>query len=156
MIIEDMNSFPIIDTKLVDLWPSTKEDSEGTLRCGVREYPVRVTHDPDWRVWARVVVAKGLGSADTEGIALKVAAKGLSNDIWRPLCVDVRDGETLYSTTLTYDMTSEAMDRFFDQAIRFLTEYGSEVDAILGRDAFEDDTSLDMSDLDLSDLSDLF
>lgn len=152
MIIEDLNSFPILGTKLVDLWPSTKERSEGVLRVATRDYPVKVTYEPDKRVWARVVVAKELDAVDMEDVALKVAAKGLADEMWRPLCVDPRDGETLYSTTLTYDLTSDAIDRFLDQAIRFLEERGDEVDDVLGRGSSSDDQPIDLGGFDFSSL----
>ena len=150
MVIEDLNSFPILGTKLVDLWPSTKECSEGVLRIASRDYPVKVTCEPDRRIWVRVVVAKELDAVDVEDIALKVAAKGLADEIWRPLCVDPRDSETLYSATLTYDLTSDAIDRFLDQAIRFLEERGDEVDEVLGRGSSSDDQPIDLGRFDFS------
>lgn len=135
MIIEGIDKFPMCETKVVSLWPTSKDEAEGELGAGGRTYVVKVTYDEGSRVWVRVKVASDIDDEDSiQPAALEVARRGLEDPAWAPLVIDPRDGETIYTATFTCDLSADAVDRFLTQAKNFLDENGDEVARIIAGD----------------------
>lgn len=135
MIIKDETMPAFARSEVAELWVTGKNSAAGTLSVGEWDYDVSVTSEEGRRIWARVHLAKRIeGEERRKRAMLAIAHLGLSDDVWRPVAVDARDGEVLYSATLTCDLTSEALDRFFSAARAFLLEHGGEVDAVIRGD----------------------
>lgn len=135
MIIKDEMGPAFAQSEIADLWLTGKNGAAGTLSVGEWDYDVSVTSEEGRRIWVRVHLAKRIeGEERRKHAMLAIAHLGVGDDAWRPVAVDARDGEVLYSTTLTCDLTSEALDRFFSAARAFLLEHGGEVDAVVHGD----------------------
>lgn len=113
-----------IGSHIVDLFPLNEETATGTLEAGGRVFPVTVTYEKQRRLRARVQIAEDIKKnecLDSRSRAFYAAALlALDNPAFRRLGIDPRDGEVLYSATITCDMTTDALDRFFADARAFI------------------------------------
>lgn len=98
-----------------------------------RELPVTVIHDPGERVWIRVRVKNAVtDKEDRKRISHQLASNALSlGGGWRYLAADWRDGEILFSATVSCDLSGEAVDRFLDTAKEFLSKNWAELSELI-------------------------
>lgn len=146
-----------LTSNVLDLFPCGLSEAEGTLSAGDERYRVKVNLERGKRVWARVIICQGIEDDGRRREAFyEVARKGIESSEWAPLCVDPRDGETLYSATFNCDLSSEALDRFLGAARDFLECNHEELEQFLGgpNDGFNDAMKLDKL-LDIFDIDDL-
>ena len=134
MIVDRSELDPVFASEEVELFPVGREEAEGTLVADGREHLVRVRHEERRLALVRVqVIAETPGGFDDRAPAVvAVAERGLRDEAWAPLCMDPRDGETLYVAKLTCDVTAAAVDRVLRAARGFVEEHGDEVRAIAG------------------------
>lgn len=121
-----------IASAVVDLFPSSRNEGVGELEVGERDYGVKVLYEVGKRLWVRVIIDDGIARDAQRRFAFyEVARRGLSDPTWEPLCVDPRDGETVYSVTMTTDISRESLDGFLESARSFLENNGDELRSIL-------------------------
>lgn len=121
-----------LSSKVVDLFPVGPDDAMGALEVRGRSYLVKVTRCRHRRIWVRVQVVEEIEDRELrERVAAEIAHKSIFSTAWGPLSVDPNDGEIAYTTTLTCDLTSEAMDRLLAAAREFLERSGAELDAMV-------------------------
>lgn len=134
MIVDRSELDPVFASEEVELFPVGRDEAEGTLVADGRELLVRVRHEERRLALVRVqVIAETPGEFDDRAPAVvAIAERGLRDEAWAPLCMDPRDGETLYVAKLTCDVTSAAVDRALRAARGFVEEHGDEVRAIVG------------------------
>ena len=158
MIIDNIDEMPFLKSSICDFIPTEKEEAEGTLRVDGREYTVMLHHEPNRRIWIRIPVAGTIADRTCRLSVLKdIAQRGIANEDWRCLCVDPRDGETILSSTLTVDLSPEAIDRFLEMAQEFLATHGEELQRMMHScdNDGDDGSGFNPSDLPF-DLDDLF
>lgn len=98
-----------------------------------RELSVTVIHDPGERIWIRVRVKNAVtDKEDRKRISHQLASNALSlGGGRRYLAADWRDGEVLFSTTFSCDLSSEAVDRFLDMAKGFISKNRAELTELI-------------------------
>lgn len=132
MLVNNLGDIEVCRSTVAELWPTSGESAGGFLSVGEWDYRVVVAYEEGRRWWIRVVVVRSIDDERLrENAALEIARRGLEDEEWRNLAVDLRDGETVYTTTLTCDLTVEALDRFLLAARDFLTRNGRAIQAIL-------------------------
>lgn len=161
MIIKNTSLVESLQNPIVELEPTDYDSrdktlrSEGVLAVGGRDYRVIVDSNAGFRVWARVQLAKAV-HGDTHRLNKLVGDKCFAEGgAWANLCADPRDGETILTTTLTCDLSGEALGRFFAYARDFLAAHGEEVDELIASvqdDASDDDEDDDDFAFDVDDL----
>lgn len=116
----------------IDFWRTSKFTGEGTLKLDSNEYLVKTKFDVGKFISITVVVKKEAGAdADERNrIALAVAERGVLKDSWRYLCVNPASGEIAYTTTLTCNLTGDAVDGFIDATKAFLRKHFGEIEEI--------------------------
>lgn len=134
------SDLPFQDSATVkDLLPAKTVHADGLLLAGTVELPtvdtkpVSVSWEPGLRAKVTIEVKHALPRQSHEA-ALKVARHAISDPSWRYLKVHPRYGEANLHTTLTYDLSTEAFDRFVSACIAFMETNGPEVAEILGLD----------------------
>lgn len=133
MFSETITGSRRMSSKIVDLYPSARNEGEGTLVVGGRGYRVSVLYEKGRRLWARVTVSAEIDDESRRRNAFyEIAHRGMSDASWRPLCVDPSDGETTYSTTITSGISEISLDEFLSSAREFLEQNGHEVSEIVG------------------------
>ena len=156
MILKDTSQVDTLQNSEVELIPTNYDSdsktlrAEGTLLVGGRGYRVIVDSNAGFRVWARVQLAKTV-RGDTYKLAELVGEKGhAEGEPWACLCTDPRDGETIFTTTLTCDLTGEALGRFLAYARDFLERNCTKVDDLIAsvQDVEPDDDDGDDGFLD--------
>lgn len=132
MIVNSKEELATSASVVADLQPVSKALTEGTLSVGEWDYRVRISHNDDRRWWVRVQLADEIKDPkEREYMFIEVARRGMVFEEWRPLCVDATDGELSYTTTLSCDMSTEALDRFLTAARDFIERHHGELDQIL-------------------------
>ena len=114
----------------VSLVQTEKGTYRGTLKIAPAddsqelELPATIIHDKGERIWIRVQVKSAITDREErKRVSHQLASNALSiGSGWRYMAADSRDGEVLLSATLSYDLSSGAIDRFFDMGKSFLSE----------------------------------
>lgn len=126
-IIENASKPELLKTKRVNLFQTRDDIAEGVLNVGENSYDVLIHYEEDF-LDARVSLLEEIPDTQLRRrIILHFAEAALANREYDPLAVDVLDGETVYHRDLTADLSADALDRFFDQAAKFIEERGPEI-----------------------------
>ena len=141
----------VFNTSVVRLWQTTAEEAEGELHAPAfgpngADLPVRVVYEEDKRIWATVQLVNAVADEEARAKLGRDLSKLAINDpeTFSMAAMDVRDGETALSATLTVDLTAAALDRWFTEVDRVLASHGDELyqlihpDARAGRGSGED------------------
>ena len=145
----------VFNTSVVHLWQTTAEEAEGELHSPAfgpngADLPVRVVYEEGKRIWATVQLVNAVADEEARAKLGRDLSKLAISDpeTFSMAAMDVRDGETALSATLTVDLTAAALDRWFAEVKRVLASHGDELyqlvypDARAGR-ALDGDFSLD-------------
>ena len=151
-IVKSEDNNQLLQTKSVDLFQTRDELAEGILRVDDEAYEVTVRLNKGC-IDARVTIVDEIEDEERRhDAAISFAEAALSDPSYYPVAVDVRDGEVAYHYDLTADMSSDALDRFFEKARGFIRQHGDEVRRFA---EIEESASVEDNDPDF-DFSELF
>lgn len=133
MAIVSIDEMPVLSCSVVDFWPSTNDRYEGILVVGKNCFETSVVDEDDpRRLCVLIRIASDISDERKRDAAtLTIAKRSLSEQRWRYLSVDPRDGEVVYGTTFTCDFSVAALDKFLYDARDFLDEHAGEIETLI-------------------------
>lgn len=152
MILDSYNEIPYYSCNSAMIRPKNKKEYTGKFAVGSESFTVKIISsyddgEPIPRVWARIKLVDSVPGACIDDYACSIAAKSQIDPSFIPVKVDLRDGETAYMKTWTYDYPNdEVMDAFIKQSIAFIEAHLHELRSM----------SSPTSTTGLEDLLDLF
>ncbi len=151
MIVDSTTNLPFTNVTAADFYPIERDVAEAYVGAPGREYRLELRRLDVGGVEMIAHIRRRLDGRDAihaAGVAL--ARRAIRDPAWSHVCVDHRDGETVYKRALTVSLSDEDIDAAVTVLADFLRSNSAELEGILDGGAATTDV---MDDFALDDWS---